>query len=109
MTDKEFDDYWKSNRKEILSHDEEYRRAKENFKMNSGADMLLFGIPIVAGIVFISNVSLGNELLNWIASAVVTIMCFAVCVWIKSLVTGSGSPDEVEEKIKARERDRRNQ
>ena len=106
MTDKEFDEYWKENREEILSRNEEYRRAKENFKMNSGADMLLFGIPIVVGIVFMNNINLGNELLNWIASAGITVVCFAVCVWIKSLVTGSGSPDEVEDNIKAMEREK---
>ena len=46
MTEKEFEEYWKANRESILSKDEEYRRAKENFKMSSGSDMLLFGIPI---------------------------------------------------------------
>ena len=100
MTEKEFEKYWKANRESILQKDEEYQHAKENFKMSSGADMLLFGIPIVAGIVFMNNVHLGNELLNWVASAAITIVCFAICVWIKSMMTGSGSPDEVEEKIK---------
>jgi len=106
MTEKEFEKYWKANRESILQKDEEYQHAKENFKMSSGADMLLFGIPIVAGIVFMNNVHLGNELLNWVASAAITIVCFAICVWIKSMMTGSGSPDEVEEKIKERERKR---
>lgn len=106
MTEKEFEKYWKANRESILQKDEEYQHAKENFKMSSGADMLLFGIPIVAGIVFMNNVHLGNELLNWVASATFTIVCFAICVWIKSVMTGSGSPDEVEEKIKERERKR---
>ena len=36
--------------------------------------------------------------------AAVTIVCFAICVWIKSLITGSGSPDEVEAKIKEKEK-----
>lgn len=104
MTEKEFEEYWKANRESILSKDEEYRRAKDNFKMSNGSDMLLFGLPIVAGIVFMNNVHLGNELLNWIASAAVTIVCFAICVWIKSLITGSGSPDEVETRIKEKEK-----
>lgn len=64
MTEKEFEEYWKANRESILSKDEEYRRAKDNFKMSNGSDMLLFGLPIVAGIVFMNNVHLGNELLN---------------------------------------------
>ena len=104
MTEEEFEAYWKAPRDEILSHSEEYRRAKDNFKMNSGSDLLLFGIPIVAGIVCMNNIPLGNELLKWLASAIVTIVCFALCVWIKSVATGSGSPDEVEQKIKERTR-----
>lgn len=103
MTEKEFESYWKLHRDEILSSSEEYRRAKESFKISGGADLLLFGIPVVAGIVFINNFNLGNELLNWAASAAVTILCFAACVWIKSIATGSESPGEVEEKIRQRE------
>ena len=104
MTEKEFEEYWKANRESILSKDEEYRLAKDNFKMSNGSDMLLFGLPIVAGIVFMNNVHLGNELLNWIASAAVTIVCFAICAWIKSLITGSCSPDEVEARVKEKEK-----
>lgn len=104
MTEEEFETYWKVHRDEILSQSEEYRRAKENFKMSSGSDLLLFGIPIVAGIVCMNNIPLGNELLKWLASAVVTIVSFALCVWIKSTVTGSSSPDEVEQKLKERTR-----
>lgn len=104
MTAKEFETYWKMHRDEILANDEEYQRAKESFRLNSGSDMLLFGIPIVSGIVCINNIPLANELLKWLASAVVTILCFALCVWIKSLITGSLSPDEVEGNIKERVR-----
>ena len=104
MTEKEFEIYWKENRESILSSSEEYRLAQENFKLKSGADWLLFGIPIVAGIVFMNNCNLGNELLGWLVSAIVTIACFAVCVWIKGLITGKGSPDEVEETIRNREK-----
>lgn len=104
MTEKDFEAYWKAHRDEILSQSEEYRRAKDNFKMNSGSDLLLFGIPIVAGIVCMNNIALSNELLKWLASAVVTIVSFALCVWIKSIATGSSSPDEVEQKLKERTR-----
>ena len=72
--------------------------------MSNGSDMLLFGLPIVTSILFINNVHLGNALLNWKASAAVTIVCFAICVWTKSLITGSGSPDEVEARIKEKEK-----
>ena len=104
MTDKEFDTYWKENRMTILDKNDEYRHAKENFKIHSGADLILFGIPVVAGIVSINNVPLQNELLKWIVSAVITIVCFALSVWVKSLITGTVSPDEVEQRLKETKR-----
>ena len=104
MTDREFDTYWKENRMTILDKNDEYRHAKENFKIHSGADLILFGIPVVAGIVSINNVPLQNELLKWIVSAVITIVCFALSVWVKSLITGTVSPDEVEQRLKETKR-----
>ena len=104
MTDREFDTYWKENRMTILEKNDEYRHAKENFKIHSGANLILFGIPVVAGIVSINNVPLQNELLKWIVSAVITIACFTLSVWVKSLITGTVSPDEVEQRLKEAKR-----
>lgn len=88
----------------ILEKNDEYRHAKENFKIHSGADLILFGIPVVAGIVSVNNVPLQNELLKWIVSAVITIVCFALSVWVKNLITGMVSPDEVEQRLKETKR-----
>lgn len=88
----------------ILEKNDEYRHAKENFKIHSGADLILFGIPVVAGIVSINNVPLQNELLKWIVSAIITIVCFALSVWVKSLITGTVSPDEMEQRLKETKR-----
>ena len=68
------------------------------------SDLILFGIPVVAGIVSINNVPLQNELLKWIVSAVITIVCFTLSVWVKSLITGTVSPDEVEQRLKETKR-----
>lgn len=100
MTEKEFEDYWRMNRNTILGNDKSYLEAKANFKMHSGADWILFGIPIVAGIVFMNNTPFHNELFSWVASAVVTILSYAICVWLKSIITGTKSPDETEREIK---------
>lgn len=59
---------------------------------------------MVAGIVSINNVPLQNELLKWVVSAVITIVCFALSVWVKSLITGTVSPDEVEQRLKEAKR-----
>ena len=102
MTEQEFETYWKQHRDEILRHDKDYTDAKENFKVHSGADLILFGLPVVAGIVFMNNVRIGNELLLWLLSAAVTVLVYAVCVWVKSMISGTGSPDEVERRVKER-------
>lgn len=100
MTEIEFEAYWKANRTTILAHSDEYRRAKEEFKVHSGADLILFGIPVVAGIVTMNSLMIHNELLRWLISAAVTILCFVFSVWIKSMITGTVSPDEVEMRLK---------
>ena len=102
MTEQEFEIYWKQHRDEILRHSKDYADAKESFKMHNGADLILFGLPIVAGVVFMNNVNVGNEMLLWLLSAVVTILTYVVCVWIKSVFSGTDSPDEVERRIKER-------
>ena len=100
MNEQEFEKYWKENRGRILSNDEEYAKAKNSYKMSSGADWLLFAIPVVAGIIFMNYCPFTRELLKWLASAVVTIITFIICVWIKSMISVEASPEEVEQKIK---------
>lgn len=104
MTEKEFETYWKAHRNEILNKDSDYIRAKEEFKMHNGADLLLFGLPIVAGIVFMNYIQFDREILSWLSSAAVTIITYVICVWVKGMISGVGSPDEVESRIKARKK-----
>lgn len=100
MTEKEFEEYWQKHRKEILAKDSNYNHAKEEFKMHNGADFILFGLPVVAGIVFMNCVQFKSEILTWLSSAAVTIVVYVVCVLVKSMITGVGSPDEMEQHIK---------
>ncbi len=102
MTQKEFEIYWKQHRDEILQHSKDYTDAKENFKMHNGADLIMFGLPIVAGVVFMNNVSIASEMLLWLLSAAVTFLSYVVCVWVKSMISGTESPDEVEQRIRER-------
>ncbi|HCN54232.1 MAG TPA: hypothetical protein DIS88_10710 [Prevotella sp.] len=103
--EQDFEQYWKENRDRILQNDEEYKRAKDNLKMTSGADWLLFAIPIVGAILFMDWVPIQKELLKWVTSAGVAILLFVVCVWIKSLSTENSNPEEIEEKIKQKARE----
>lgn len=106
MTEKEFDVYWTQNRERILKDNPDYARAKDSFKMKSGADWLLYAIPVVTGILFLENFTYFGELLRWVLSAVVTVVAFVLCVWVKSVTQGSQSPEEVEADIRRMLHDR---
>ena len=105
-TSSDFEQYWREHREEVLSQREEYRRASENFKMKSGADWLLFAIPVVAGVISFDYIPFERELLKWLCCAVATVICFVVCIWIKSIIAGGPSPGEIEQKLKAEHRER---
>lgn len=100
MKQKEFDKYWDENKKKLLQADEEYCNAIKGYKMTSGADWLLFGIPIAAGIVFIDYCPVNNEIGKWLLCALVTIVCFVICVAIKTYTSGNKSLDEIEKRVK---------
>lgn len=99
----EFEKYWMAHRKQLLSANDEYRRVEDSYKIKSGADLLLFGIPAVVGITFLSVCPMASELLKWLLSAVVTVVCFVVCVWVKSVLSGERSLEEIEREIKDEE------
>ena len=73
MTEQEFEDYWQQHRDEILRRSKDYNDAKENFKMHNGADLILFGLPIVAGVVFMNNVHIASEMLLWLLLSLIHI------------------------------------
>ena len=58
MDDEKFEVLWQKNRKSLLSEDREWQQLQQSYKVSSGADMLLFGIPAVAGIVSFNYVPL---------------------------------------------------
>ncbi len=100
MTPTEFEEYWQQHKNAILSRNRQYQQAREKYKMNSGADWILFAIPAVSGVITMNNIPGDNELLKWTASALVTFAVFVVCVWVKGMMSGKSSPDEIERHIK---------
>ena len=46
MEKQEFETFWKANRERILMSSDEYIKATSSYKLSSGADWLLFAIPI---------------------------------------------------------------
>ena len=100
MDDEKFEVLWQKNRKSLLSEDREWQQLQQSYKVSSGADMLFFGIPAVAGIVSFNYVPLSGELLKWLVSAVVTVLCFVLCVFVKSLFSPTLSASEIEKRVK---------
>ena len=100
--EKDFEVLWKENRKHILESDPEYKKIVESYKMKSGADWLLFGIPVMAAIVILETSPFGRELFNWLAGVAVAVVTFAICVAVKSMITGNRSVSELEEDLKKR-------
>lgn len=102
MNKQEFEKYWQNNRLRLLEQNASYMNARNNYKITSGADWLLYAIPIATGIIVIDTCTITNELLKWITSAGVTILSFVVCVWIKTFYSDSSSILEIENEIKER-------
>ena len=100
--EKDFEVLWKENRKHILESDPEYKKSVESYKMKSGADWLLFGIPVMAAIVILETSPFGRELFNWLAGVAAAVVTFAICVAVKAMITGNRSVSELEEDLKKR-------
>lgn len=100
--EKDFETLWRENKKRLLEAEPEYRKIIESYKMNSGADWLLFALPAVVAIVILDWAPSEKELLNWLFGAIAAIVVFVLCVWLKSFLSGNRSLDEVEQEIKKR-------
>ena len=100
MEEKEFEKHWQANRQHLLAKDPEWKALQESYKMQNGADWLLFAIPAVAGVASFNYIPVERELLKWIVCALITIVCFALCVLVKSLTSGINSADEIERRVK---------
>lgn len=100
MTEQEKQQAWMRERKRLLSENKEYQQTLDGYKMKSGADWILFAIPVVAGIVSFNYIPITNELLRWVATVGVTILVFAICVFIKSITIPGRTLEEIEREVK---------
>ena len=73
-----FEALWREQGYRLLREDGEYKQLSESYRLRTGGDFLLFGIPLLAGVVFM------------------------LCVWVKSAAGGSKSAAEVERRVKER-------
>ena len=102
----DFEEYWLLNRQQILNSDEEYRRVRDSYKVASGADMILYVIPLAIAVVVLDWAPVKSELLNWLIAAVTAIVAFVVCTWIKTVTSNVRSLTEIEEEIKRKTREK---
>ena len=100
MKEQDFETYWRKNRQTLLQADKGYQQAAKQFKTTSGADMLLYAIPAVAGLTSFDYIPLESEILKWTACAGIVIVSFVICVWIKSVTTSSEDMYSVEQRVK---------
>ena len=100
MKEQDFETYWRKNRQTLPQADKGYQQAAKQFKTTSGADMLLYAIPAVAGLTSFDYIPLESEILKWTACAGIVIVSFVICVWIKSVTTSSEDMYSVEQRVK---------
>ena len=100
--EKDFEVLWKENRKHILESDPEYKKIVESYKMKSGADWLLFGIPVVSGILSVQCLPISHEILRWLVSIAITLVVFVICVYVKSLSNPHRAISDIEADVKRR-------
>ena len=86
----------------LLMEDREYKEAVDTYQMKSGADWLLFGIPVVAGIVSVEYIPITHEVLRWIVSILIAVVVFVICVYVKSLSNPHRAIADIEADVKRR-------
>ena len=100
--DKTFENWWMANKQRVLSEDREYSDAVGTYKMTSGADWLLFGIPVVTGILCIEYVPIESEVLRWVVSFLAAVLVSVACVYVKSLSNPHRPIGDIEADVKKR-------
>lgn len=100
--DKQFEAYWKANGQSLIEaappvlSDER----KNNGKMNTAGDWLLFIIPLVAGIGFMNAKLIESEMVNLIVGLAIVVVCFGIAMMIRPYVTGKRSIADIDADIK---------
>ena len=96
----DFEAWWQANRQQLLDADEEYKQVLDSYKLKSGADWLLFAIPVVVAIVVLEWSPCKSEFLNWAVGALAAILTFVGCVAFKTYTSGNRSLNDIEADVK---------
>lgn len=101
----DFEAWWQAHRRERLDADEEYKKTLESYKLKSGADWLLFAIPVVVAIVVLDWSPFKGEFLNWALGALAAVLAFVGCVAFKTHTSGTRSLSDIEADVKRKAQD----
>ena len=100
MTEREFETWWNANRQAVLKQNKDYIERENSYKMKGIGDLIIFAIPVIAGVLLLDSGIVKHEMLNWAASAVVVTICFLICVFIKSRTIPGETLFDIEERLK---------
>ncbi len=100
--DKQFEAYWKANEQSLIAAAPSVlgEERKNNGKMNTAGDWLLFIIPLVAGIGFMNSNLIESEMVNLIVGLAIVVVCFGIAMMIRPYVTGKRSIADIDAEIK---------
>lgn len=99
---KEFEEYWKKHEQSLLEAAPATLREerKDNGKMNTTGDWLLFIVPFFVGIGFMNTQIIKAEMANFIVSIIVVVICYGLAMMIRPYVTGKRSIADIDADIK---------
>lgn len=99
---KEFEDYWKAHEQSLIEAAPPVLRdeRKNNGKMNTTGDWLLFIVPFFVGIGFMNTHLIKAEIPNFIVGLIVVVLCFGVAMMIRPYITGKRSISDIDADIK---------
>ena len=98
----EFEKYWKDHEQSLIEAAPPVLREerKNNGKMNTTGDWLLFIIPIFVGGGFMNTHLIKAEMPNFIVGIIVTVVCYGIAMMIRPYITGKRSIVDIDADIK---------
>lgn len=98
----EFEKYYKDHEQELIETAPSVLREerKNNGKMNTTGDWLLFIVPFFVGIGFMNAHLIKAEMLNFIIGLIVVVVSFGIAMMIRPYITGKRSIADIDADIK---------
>lgn len=98
----EYEAYWKSHEADLIKVAPKVLREERtnSSKMNTAGDWLLFIIPFMVMGGFDNAGLIANEMLNFIISIVLGVLCFGIATFIKPYITNKRNVVDIDKDIK---------